>query len=305
VEAQAGPMIVESLPTRAGDVMRDGQRIAWQEFGAGEDVVLLLPTWSIVHSDFWRYQVPFLAERCRVIVFDGLGNGASDRPTEAAYYGDLPFADDAVLVLDACGVERAAVVGTSQGGVWALALAARHPERVTAAVFIGANVPLAPGHPVRVAANAAFLDEIGELDEHPGWAKWNRAYWLSHYREFLEFFFGQCFTEPDSAAEIAHFVDMGLQTSPDVLLATAGDDDANVTPELARAYAAAVSCPALVIHGDEDAIAPLARGEELARLLRSELVVMRGSGHEPQCRNPVATNATIADFLDRNLGAMS
>src|SRR5689334_9747588 len=79
-----------------GVIERRGQRIAWQEFGSGENVVLLLPTWSIVHSDFWRWQVPHLAADHRVIAFDGLGNGASDRPEEPEYYGDLPFAEDAV-----------------------------------------------------------------------------------------------------------------------------------------------------------------------------------------------------------------
>lgn len=68
-------------------VWRSGQRIHWQEFGAGDRSLLLLPTWSIVHSDFWRWQVPCFAESYRVITFDGLGNGASDRPTDPDLYG--------------------------------------------------------------------------------------------------------------------------------------------------------------------------------------------------------------------------
>jgi len=56
--------------------------------------------------------------------------------------------------------------------------------------------------------------------------------------------------------------------------------------------------PSLVIHGDQDAITPLARGEELARLAGSELIVMAGSGHEPQCRNHEVVNAHINSFLE-------
>lgn len=288
-------MIVGVEPTRSGHVVRAGHRIHWQEFGTGDEVLLLLPTWSIVHSDFWRHQVPFFADGRRVVAFDGLGNGASDRPVDPELYGDLLVAADAVAVLDACQVDRAAaVLGSSQGGAWALALAALHPDRVAAAVFIAPNVPLAPGHPERVAAAERFLDE---LPEHPGWARWNRAHWLHDFPDFLRFFFSRCFTEPDSEEEIEHFFRMGMETTPEVLLATGGSGVADLTPDLARDYARSLSCPSLVIHGDEDAITPLARGRELARLAGAELVVMAGSGHEPHCRTPGRTNAVLERFL--------
>jgi pimeloyl-ACP methyl ester carboxylesterase len=200
-------MLVGITPRRAGSIARDGQRIGWEEFGEGDKAVLLLPTWSIVHSDFWRHQVPFLAERYRVITFDGVGNGASDRPVDARFYGDLQFADDGVAVLDATGTVTAAVAEASQGGAWALALAARHPQRVAACIFIAPNVPLAPGHPARVAASLSFDLELAEYE---GWYKVNRHHWLADFAGFLRFFFAQCFTEPDSAEQIEHFYGMGL-----------------------------------------------------------------------------------------------
>ncbi len=51
------------------------------------ETLLLLPPWSIVHSRFWKLQVPYLARHFRVITFDGRGNGRSDRPDSAADYG--------------------------------------------------------------------------------------------------------------------------------------------------------------------------------------------------------------------------
>jgi pimeloyl-ACP methyl ester carboxylesterase len=278
----------------AGFVVRGGRRIAWQEFGAGNDVLLLMPTWSIVHSDFWRHQVPYFAERYRVIAFDGLGNGGSDRPTDPRMYGDLLVADDAMSVLDARDIGSAAVAGASLGAAWTLALAARHPERVNSAVFIAPDVPLAPGHPEFDAAERAF-DDV--LSAHEGWARWNGYYWLAQYEDFLRFFFSQCFTEPDSATHIDHFLAMGLETTPQVLLATAGTDEANLTANSAATYARQLNCPSLVIHGDQDAITPAARGERLARLAGSELVIMTGSGHEPQCRIPGVVNPLIDHFL--------
>jgi pimeloyl-ACP methyl ester carboxylesterase len=292
-------MLVGVEPRAEGVVERDGWRVRWQAFGDGERTVLLLPTWSIVHTDFWRHQVPALGDRYRVVTFDGLGNGASDRPTDPAAYGDLPVAVDAVAVMDAAGVSSASVMGVSQGGPWALALAAQHPERVDAAVFIAPNVPLAPGHPERVAAAQRF-DE--RLDDHDGWSRWNRHSWLSDYAGFLRFFFSQCFTEPASEPHIDHFVGMGLQTSPEVLLATMGTPEQNVTPDLAAELAGRLRCPALVIHGDADAITPVARGTELARLAGSQLVVLAGSGHEPQCRSPEIVNPLLLTFLADHTG---
>ncbi len=67
-------------PVSAGDVERDGVRLHWEEFGEGEPTIALLPTWSIVHSRHWKFQVPYLARHYRVITFDGRGCGLSDRP---------------------------------------------------------------------------------------------------------------------------------------------------------------------------------------------------------------------------------
>lgn len=292
-------MLKGTSAARSGFVQRSGQRIHWQEFGSGDRAFLLLPTWSIVHSDFWRHQVPYFSSRYRVIAYDGLGNGASDRPTDPAFYGDYDFAEDAVAVLDATDTQEAAIASVSAGALWALALAGRHPERVSAAIFIGASVPLAAPHPERAVAAAEFETE---LLEHPGWSRWNRHYWLSHYPDFLRFFFSKCFTEPDSAEEIEHFFQMGMETTPEVLLATSGLDDQCLDEEATTRFAQNLHCPSLVIHGDEDAISPVQRGREVARLAGSTLEIMKGAGHEPQCRYPDATNHIIERFLEGAIG---
>ena len=288
-------MLKSARADRSGFVRRSGQRIHWQEFGSGDRAILLLPTWSIVHSDFWRHQVVYFSSRYRVITYDGLGNGASDRPTDPSFYGDYHFADDAVAVLDATGTQEAAIACVSAGASWALALAGRHPERVSAAVFIGASVPLAPPDPERAVAAAEFETELPEYTE---WSKWNRHFWLSHYPEFLRFFFSKCFTEPDSAEQIEHFFQMGMETTPEVLLATSGLPDQCLDREAATRFAQILGCPSLVIHGDADAISPLQRGREIARLAGSTLEIIGGAGHEPQCRFPDRTNGLIERFLE-------
>src|SRR5215211_1777818 len=120
-------------PDEEGYVERDGVRVAWELYGSGEPTVLLLPTWSIIHSRHWKSQIPYLARHARVLTFDGRGNGRSDRPGTAEAYAEREFAADAVAVMDAVGVERAVVVGLSAGALWGALLAADHPERVSGA----------------------------------------------------------------------------------------------------------------------------------------------------------------------------
>ncbi len=57
-------------------------------------------------------------------------------------------------------------------------------------------------------------------DEHVGWGKWNRHYWVEHYGDFLEFFFSQCFTEPHSTKQREDAVGWGLETDAETLVAT-------------------------------------------------------------------------------------
>ena len=79
-------------PIHDGYVERDGVRIFYEVFGAGEPTVLLLPTWSIIHSRHWKMQIPYLSRHCRVLTFDGRGNGRSDRPSEPEAYAESEFA---------------------------------------------------------------------------------------------------------------------------------------------------------------------------------------------------------------------
>src|SRR6187402_161106 len=97
-------------PDEDGYVERDGVKLAYEVFGTGDPTVLLMPTWSIVHSRFWKLQIPYLARHFRVVTFDGRGCGRSDRPVRAEAYADAEFAADAVAVLDATNTDRAVLV---------------------------------------------------------------------------------------------------------------------------------------------------------------------------------------------------
>lgn len=290
-------------PDATGSIERSGVRVFYEVYGEGEPTVLFLPTWSIVHSRIWKQQIPYFARHYRVLAFDGRGNGRSDRPADASAYADTEFVDDAVAVLDATGTQRACIVGLSIGGVHALRMAAEYPERVQAAVFEAPSLPLGEGLPER----AGYVVDR-PLDRYDGWAKYNHHYWRQRYPDFLEFFFGKCFSEPHSTKQIEDAVGWGLETDPETLIRTsqapylaidrrtgaAGDPEAIV-----RAMAAGIRCPTLVIHSTDDRVTSSSRGRAIAAELDAEIVMFEGSGHIPNARDPVRFNLIVRDFIDR------
>jgi pimeloyl-ACP methyl ester carboxylesterase/predicted glycosyltransferase len=277
-------------PDESGYVERDCVRIYYEVYGSGEPTVLLLPTWSIIHSRHWKMQIPYLARHCRVLTFDGRGNGRSDRPEDPAAYDEREFAADALAVMDATGTETATIVGFSLGGQRELLLAADHPERVDAAVFIG---PSYPGGGTALPERTVHSWDA-ELDTVEGWAKYNRHYWLRDYRTFAEFFMSKMFTEPHSTKPFEDTVGWALETSGETLVTA---QDRALGPDEARELAGRVRCPVLVIHGDEDALVSVTRGQALAEHSGGELVILQGSGHAPHVRDPVKVNLLLREFI--------
>jgi len=278
-------------PDEDGFVERDGVRVFYEVYGEGEPTVLLLPTWSIVHSRHWKGQIPYLARHARVVSFDGRGNGRSDRPSGADAYAADEFAADALAVMDATATDQAIIVSLSAGAQWASLLAAGHPDRVAGAVFIGPALWLAPPHPERAAHS--FTEP---LDTDEGWAKENAHYWARDFRGYHEFFFSRCFTEPHSTKQIEDCVGWGLETTPETLVDTRLAL-VQGSAEASREAIERMRCPVLVIHGSEDAIRPHATGVALAEVTGGRLVTIEGAGHLPHARDPVKVNLLLRDFV--------
>jgi pimeloyl-ACP methyl ester carboxylesterase/predicted glycosyltransferase len=278
-------------PIRDGYVERDGIKIFYEIFGSGEPTVLLLPTWSLLHSRHWKMQVPYLARHCRVVTFDGRGNGRSDRPTTPEAYAETEFMADAITVMDATHTERAVIAGFSLGAQRALLLAANHPERVEAAVFVGPTYP-GGGHPRPERTVYSWEDE---LDTDEGWAKYNKHYWLRDYQGFVDFFLSTMFPEPHSTKPIEDGVGWALETTGETLALTYLGP--HLEPDEALELARRVRCPVLIVHGDRDGMADLSRGIALAEHTGGQLVVLEGSGHAPHLRDPVKINLLLRDFV--------
>jgi pimeloyl-ACP methyl ester carboxylesterase len=273
-------------PDYEGVVERDGVRVGYDVYGAGEPTILLLTSWAITHAQQWKGQVPYLARRFRVITVEGRGNGRADRPTTPEAYDDREFVDDAIAALDATGVERAVVVGLSMGARHALQLSAWYPERAAGVVAIGTALPW-PAPP----------DFDVPKDSYEGWEKMNLHYWLADYRGFVEFFMSQVFTEPHSIKQWEDGVGFGLETTAETLL-LAGAGAGEPTEADAEAICRQVRCPVLVVHGDQDGIVPYETGVAIAGWTGGQMVTIHGGGHAPTACDPVRANLLIRDFAE-------
>lgn len=227
----------------------------------------------------WRLSMPELARRARVIAPDMAGFGFSERAPGAAYGLD-GWVAQALGLLDALGVERADVVGNSFGGALALALAIRHPERVRKLVLMGSvGVPFAitPG-----------LDAVWGYQPSP-----------AAMRGLLDIFAFDRSLVNDELAELRYRASIrpGFQESFGAMFPAPRQQwvDALAASE---AQVRALPHEALVIHGREDRVIPLANSLTLAQwIARSQLHVFGRCGHWTQIEHAARFNRLVGDFL--------
>ena len=293
-------------PDRDGYVERDGVRTFFEVYGDDhEHTIVFLPTWSIVHSRIWRAQLAYFGRQNRVVLFDGRGNGRSDRPVDPAAYHPVEFYRDALAVMDATETERAITVSTSAGTAWNLLLAAGSPDRVQGAVFAGPTL-YAVGPPYPEWAVAPYNERF---DSYDGFEGQNRYFIGEHYPAFVDFWMRTVLPEPHSTRAIEFSVGMALDTTPEVVLATlegAGMDGKDRAAdrlaeagEKLRPVAAAVQCPVLVVQGGLERIAMPHWAQALAEDTGGELLVLPEAGHHPAGRKPVRFNLALRAFVDR------
>jgi pimeloyl-ACP methyl ester carboxylesterase len=118
-----------------GVVEFNGGELRYEAAGEGSAVVFLHP--GVWDMRTWDDQFGLFARTYRVVRFDARGHGSSSRLEPGR-----PFStkDDAFAVMDAAGVDRAALVGCSGGGATALDCALDAPDRVAALVLVASGV---------------------------------------------------------------------------------------------------------------------------------------------------------------------
>ena len=150
-------MQVEPIRTRYaknGDI-----NVAYQVFGEGDVDLVFVPGFISHIENYW--DEPRLAKWLRklgsfsrVILFDKQGTGLSDRASKLP--GMDERMDDVGVVMDAVGVEQAAIFGISEGGSLATLFAASHPDRSKALILYGAFAQFKSWLPTQEALEGFF-----------------------------------------------------------------------------------------------------------------------------------------------------
>ncbi len=256
--------------------MNGDVRIAWDEAGRGAPVLLIhglgYARWG------WGPLAGLLADRYRVISFDNRGIGASSVPPGP--YTAAEMAADALAVLDAAGVKRAHVVGTSLGGMIAQELAIGAADRVDRLVLLSTTPGAAMGHPmpavtVKLLAEAASLPADAAL------------------RRFVENALG-----PDPEPGLIETILAHRLAGPPDPAGWAAQAAAGTTYE-GGGRAASVAAPTLVISGTADNVVDHRNSEVLAGLIpRARLELIEGAGHLAFWERP----REVADLIIGHLG---
>src|SRR5256714_3130208 len=256
-------------PDAEGYVDRDGVRSFYEVYGDGEPTILLLPTWSLVHSRFWKAQISYLARHFRVVTFDGRGNGRSDRPVGPEHYGPPELAAAALAVLDATGTDRGITASISAGTFWNLMLCANHAERVAGAIFFGALFPDGEEWPEWTRANV-----IERRDHYGGPERYNVHHVREDLGDFAKWWAEQVCSEPHSTKPIEYVVDWALDSDGERIADTLGPVEAMGVTTMRDLFSAgrdtfvemarAVRCPTLVLQGELDPVTPASWGAAIA-----------------------------------------
>ena len=256
----------------------NGVELCVETFGAPADPAVLLIMGAAASMDWWEddFCERLAAGPRFVIRYDhrDTGQSVSYAPGAPGYTGDDLIAD-AIGVLDALGVDRAHVVGQSMGGALAQVLALEHPGRVASLTLI-ATSPAGPGEPDLPDMTAEGRAAFAQVTE-PDWS--DRAAVIDYATELSRACAGRSrpFDERGTRALWERVLDRttNIESSMKNHYATEGGGGRW------RERLATLDMPALVVHGTEDPMFPVAHGEALAREIRgAELLVLEGSGHE-------------------------
>ena len=114
-------------------VSKDGTPISYEVFGSGEPTLVFVHGWCCNRS-FWRKQVPYFAEKYRVVTLDLAGHGASGNGRTV--YSLAAFGADVAAVVKALGARNVILIGHSMGGPVSIEAAKRLPDACIAIVGI-------------------------------------------------------------------------------------------------------------------------------------------------------------------------
>lgn len=261
-------------------------RAAFIKVGSGPPLLLLHGLGT--SSETWEPTIRALLDRFTVIAPDLAGHGRSSGASLRGSVEPLVKAlDDLCAKL---GLETAAVVGHSLGGLVAVRFALNHPDRVSHLVLVDAG---GIGEEMSWLLRLAAIPLLGKLVFGPS------RFWLKHYHDRLFVPPGDVDTnllrslhQSRTLHVTADFMRRAVGSSADLLGRV---ESAYLLPRLGE-----IAAPVLVLWGEQDRLFPV---EQLDRLREScplvEIHTFPDVGHWPYAEVPDGFNTTLIDFLER------
>ena len=245
-----------------GYVENDGARIWYATYGSdGSKPAVILLHGGLGHSGNWGFQVPALVESgYRAVMIDSRGHGHSTRDPQPYSYELM--ASDVSAVMDTLHLDRAGLVGWSDGACTALVLASQAPERVSGVFFFACNMD--PSGTKEI--------EFGPLLQ--------RCF-SRHVKDYR-----QLSSTPDQFDEFADAVGLMQRTQPNY----SADDLAQIR------------VPVAVVQSEHDEFIKREHAEYLSRSIpNAELLLLPGVSHFAPLQRPDQFNRTMLAFLGRIL----
>jgi 3-oxoadipate enol-lactonase len=256
------------------DVQFTPRGIAWRADGPSAAPALLLLGSLGTTSEIWQPNLPAFAGRFRVIRLDTRGHGRSDAPAREYTLDELGA--DALSVLDAAAVERAAICGVSLGGMTAMWLAAHAPERVSTLLAVSTGL--------KIGTRERWEDRAREVRDGGTAALATTA-------------MGRWFTGPfqqEHPDTVAWCQAMLAGCPADGYIGCCAIlRDADLHPVAPRIVA-----PTLVVVGREDPVTPSADAEDIAAHIAGARLAALDASHICAVERPDAFAATVLSFLD-------
>lgn len=256
--------------------MPEAAGLYYEEHGSG--LPLILSAGMGGAGAYWRPNLPALAERYRVILYDHRGTGRSDRTVAPRIES---IGDDIRTLMDALDIERISILGHAIGGMGGLCLALDAPDRVEKLVVVNGWGRLDPYTARCFGARLALLRAYGAgkyVDAQPIFLF--PPQWISDNHERLE---------EEAVHHVAGFPAEMVEAR--ILEALRFD-------LIDRLAAASLGTPVLLLASDDDALVPPACSQVLAHVIpQAQLVRMPWGGHACNVTDPAGFEARVLAFL--------
>jgi proline iminopeptidase len=290
----------EIEPEARHEIEVDGYKVVAYSFGSGSETIFCLNGGPGLPCDYLREAHSCLIDKgYRVVAFDQLGTGASDRPTDASLWTIGRYVEETETVRRALGLGKVHMLGHSWGGWLAIDYALTYPENLQTLILEDtvADMPHLISELERLRA-ALGPETVAMMQKHEAQGTYNHpeyqaAVTILNYRHVCRL--------PEWPAPVRRSLDdwnMGpyeTMQGPNEFLYIGNLKDWNRIPDLPD-----VTTPVLITAGEHDELTPACALRMKLALPNAELKVFANASHMPFYENPHDYYPALVDFLSRH-----